>query len=178
MGIRIGFGKDRGLKGKLICALTESSLSHSWFEYESTVWGGWWVAHANNRGVVNEPSENVRERYPSYRIYSTDFDVTDGLAEARTLVGRADYDYLTAIWNLFILVIHRGTGIQKLKEYTLKNASKMTCSEFVAVILKHSGLEEAKDINTELQTTGDVERIVRESGEFTLVEEKYWPQDY
>jgi hypothetical protein len=178
MTIRVCFGKDKGFKGKLICAVTGSSLSHSWVEYISGVWGGSWVAHSNHRGVVKEPVENVRKKYPTYRIYESDFDFSRGLIAARRHVGTADYDYITVFWNIILFLLKRYTGLAKLQDYALINTSKQTCSEFVAEILKNAELPGTLDISPELQTTGNVEDIVLKSGLFQLVEEKRWPEDY
>lgn len=169
MEINVCFGTNKSFKSRLICWTTRSSLSHSWVEYDSHVWEGRWVAHATARGVIKEIQPNVRKRYPTHRIYRCKADLKKGLRAVRTYVGTADYDF-GVIWNGVLLLLHRVTRWQWLYNIAARNTAKLTCSEFVALILKESGLPEMDEIDPELTTTGELETLVSKSSAFELVE--------
>ena len=168
-------GRDKGLKGKIICAVTDSEVSHSWIEYSSSTWGGRWVAHATSRGVIMEYAHYVRERYPTYKIYQCHADLNQGLIAARELIGRSDYDY-GVLWNCTLYLLYRATKWEQLRKLAAYNASKMTCSEFVALVLKEAGIDGTggAEFDPELMTTGMLEAFLDESSQFELVKAQTW----
>lgn len=137
--IRIGFGTTDKLHSRLIRWVTRSPWSHVWIEYESEVWGGWWVAHAGPSGVVKVPLETVRAAHLKRRIYECRLDLSSGLSASRMYVGSA-YDYKSVLWNGFLLLLSRVFAREWLTKIVTRNRSKMSCSEFVGTILKKAGV--------------------------------------
>jgi len=166
--ISIGFGTNRKWTSCLIRWATGSEYSHVWVEYESSVWGGTWVAHAGPKGVVKETQENVYKKYPKHRIYDFSGDLTKGLHAVKGDVG-ADYDYRSVIWNGLLLVLYTATRWNYLHSLVTRNTSKLSCSEFVAKILKECGVEGTETFDPELTTPGDLERFCAHSDHFWVV---------
>jgi len=160
--ICIGFGANNSFRSKLIQWATDGDWSHVWIEYPSTCWGGQWVAHSADEGVVKEPCERVRARYSRVCIFEAkDFDLVPGMVASKELLGRK-YD-LKVIWNALLLVTYRATKWQWLWKLTLRDISKFTCSEFVATVLKRANLKEAQSIDAEFATPGGLFNICKES---------------
>lgn len=169
--IFVGFGKDKGCKGRLICCATKAQYSHSWIEYPSNVWGGRWIAHATSRGVIKEFHKHVYDRYPKRVRYRCKIDLDKGIEAVRGRVGRSDYDF-GGIVNLLILVLHRATKWKLWHAFVCRNDEKVTCSEFVAIILDEAGVKPTEKLDTEITTTGDLVKLVKNSEHFELVEEQ------
>jgi len=163
--ICIGFGASDSLRSKLIRWATDAEYSHVWIEYPSTCWGGQWVAHSAEKGVVKEPMKRVRARYDRIYVFEVKgFDLTSGMAASKELLGRA-YDF-KVIWNALLLVIHRATKWKWLWKVASKDISKITCSEFVATVMKRAGLPEAKGLDPEFVTPGDLFHLCKSSKTF------------
>jgi hypothetical protein len=176
--IYIGFGTNEKWTSKLIRWATKSEWSHTWVEYPSGVWGGRWVAHSWKDGVVKVPLEQVEANYTKRKLYECRVDLSTGFKWARSYI-TADYDY-GVIWNGLILALHRATKWDWLMQIAARNAAKFSCSEFVASILKASGVrglessgvvgDDVEDrFDPELTTPGDVERFCAASDDFWVV---------
>jgi len=113
---------------------------------------------------VPVPIEQVEEAYPKRKLYECSVNLDLGFQWARNRIG-AKYDY-GVIWNGIILVLHRVTGWEWLNEVVTRNAVRMSCSEFVAGILKASGVDGTADMDIELTPPGDLERLCHDSGDF------------
>ena len=167
--ICICFGTNDKWVSKLICWATDAPYSHTWIEYPSMVWGGLWVAHSSENGVNKMPQELVRKAYPESEIYECKLDMTDGFWWARNYVGVADYDYTAAIWNGFLLALYGLTRWRWLYKIVYRNAAKVTCSEFGAGFVKHSGVAGAEDMDIELTTTGALRSFCKASDDFEII---------
>lgn len=165
--ICIGFGASDSVRSKLIRWATKSDWSHVWVEYQSRAWGGYWAAHSTEKGVVKEPAARVKRRYNRAVLFEAKFDLTPGMSSARTLVGKP-YDFMV-IWNALLLILSRWIRYGWLVQYVSRDLSKVTCSEFVATIIKRSGLQEAKGLDPELTTPGDLHRLCERSREFRIL---------
>jgi len=64
------------------------------------------------------------------------------------------------------LVIHRAVGWKWLWKLASKDISQVTCSEFVTTVMKSAGLPEAKGLDTEFTTPGDLFRLCKTSKKF------------
>lgn len=162
--ICVGFGTNDKWTSRLIRWATRSEWSHAWIEYPSSILGGRWAVHAGPNGVVPVPIEQVEEAYPKRKLYECSVNLDLGFQWARNRIG-AKYDY-GVIWNGIILVLHRVTGWEWLNEVVTRNAVRMSCSEFVAGILKASGVDGTADMDIELTPPGDLERLCHDSGDF------------
>jgi hypothetical protein len=168
MALYVCFGTSHDFKSWLICKITDSKVSHSWIEYPSHVWGGQWVAHSTSRGVIKEIQESVRERYPVHEIYECKADLKKGLDSVRKYVGTADYDF-GVLWNGVLLLVYKLIKWKWLYHLVIRNTAKLTCSEFVALILKNAELPGTEEIDPELTTTGQLKAIVTASDDFQRV---------
>ena len=166
--ICIGFGASDSLRSKLIRWATASDWSHVWVEYPSTCWGGQWAAHSTEYGVVKEQCERVRTRYDRTYIFEVKgFDITNGMKECGHLLGRR-YDF-KVIWNALLLVVHRATKWKWLWSLASRDISRLTCSEFVATVMKRAGLSEAKGLDPEFTTPGDLFKLCKASKTFWML---------
>ncbi len=168
--VYIGFGKDKGLKGRFICGTSDAEFSHSWVEYYSGVWGNRWVCHATKRGVIKEFHEHVYDRYPKRVLYRCDLDLKDGIEKVRGRVGRSNYDF-GGILNLCILWLFRKTGWKFWNRFVVYDKTRVTCSELVAEMLDYAGVKnKKKEIVPDITTTGDLVELVANCEKFRFVE--------
>lgn len=167
--ICICFGTNDRWTSRLIRWATKSDVSHTWIEYPSDVWGGLWVAHSSADGVVKEPQERVRKKYPIYEAYECRVDLTDGFQWAREHVGHTKYDY-GVIWNGLLLVIHGITKWEWLRRVAWRCASKLSCSEFNTSFLQGAGTVKGIEVyDAELTTSGALREFCRGTDDFSLV---------
>lgn len=166
--ICIGFSRGRSVRSKLIRWATGTEWSHVWIEYPSHVWGGRWVAHSAENGVVKVPAEPYLASCETVKRFEAQVDLTKGLRACREFVGR-DYDY-KVIWNALLLVVHRWTSWKWLLGLASRDISRMTCSEFVATILKKAGLPEARGMEPEFITPGDLFKLCETSDKFRVMQ--------
>jgi hypothetical protein len=153
--IVIGFGTNEKWTSKLIRWVTRSEWSHVWIEYPSGVWGGRWVVHSWESGVVKVPLELIREKYPKHRSYDLNRgEMAQGFDWARERIG-ASYDY-GVIWNALMLVMYRATGWEWLHRILLRNAAKFSCSEFVSGFMKASKVKGTEDWDPEFMPPVDL----------------------
>lgn len=165
--IRIGFGTNQKTHSKLIRWATGSPWSHTWIEYPSELWGGWWAAHAAPTGIVKVPLAGVLSMYPEHIRFECDRDMRGGFAWAHCAVG-APYDY-GVIWNGFLYALHRATEWGFLHQMAVKNTAKYTCSEFVTGFLKASRVRSVAGLDPEFTPPGLLHDVCVQSGEFSLV---------
>lgn len=166
--IYIGFSRSRSIRSKLVRWATGAAWSHVWIEYPSHAWGGRWVAHSAENGVVKVPAEPYLASCEAVKRFEVKVDITKGLEACREFVGRK-YDY-KVIWNALVGVIHRVTKWQWLYKIVSKDSSKLTCSEFVSSILKEAGVIGTEGMDPELTTPGDLERFCSSSPIFGVVQ--------
>lgn len=165
--IHVVFGTNEQWISKLIRWATRGEYSHAWLEYPSMVWGGRWAAHATEQGVVKEKAERVYARYPKRVAYTIDtYDLTNGVRAVSDLIGDR-YDFMAVIWNAILLVLWRSTGWQFLWRHVYRNASRQSCSEFVARALRASGIPWMQDVDPELVPPPMLRKILIDSGEVT-----------
>lgn len=165
--LTIGFARDRSFKSKLIRFATGGVWSHCWIEYPSEIWGGRWIAHASADGIIKIPAEQYLKSRDTYIRYEVLKDIRQGLVKSRNHVGKK-YDFFAAIFNGLLLLLFRLTGIQ-LWEPVI-NHNRITCSEFVATILKAGGIPEMQDKIPELMTPSMLEEICNSSKDFRRIE--------
>lgn len=165
--IVIGFSRGHSLRSKLLRWATAAQWSHVWIEYPSHLWGGRWVTHSAENGVVKVPAEPYLASQETVLRYKIGVDVTEGFKQCRGYIGRK-YDY-KMIWNGLLGVIHRVTKWQWLYKIVSKDSSQFTCSEFVTLILKKAGVPGTEDMDPELTTPGDLEKFCSKSDNFWII---------
>ena len=155
----IVFGTNDKLTSRLIRWVTKSPWSHVWIEYKSQTWGGHWMAiHSSAKGVVIEPCENVRKRYPKCKTYECRADIGNGLLAIRHYLG-ADYDYKAVLWNGFLLLVYTFCPVRELFDIVERNNARFSCSELASIILKQAKIRGAHGLDPELMTPGMLERF-------------------
>jgi hypothetical protein len=165
--IYVGFGTNNKLRSKLIRWATKSKWSHAWIEYHSDLWGGVWAVHSHKQGVVKVPFEQIYEEYTKRKIYQCDCDTERGFAWASKRVG-LQYDY-GVIWNGILLVLYGLFGWEFLWKLVVRDAARMSCSEFVAGFLKAAEIEGMENFDPELTTSGMLEKFCFSSKDFTAL---------
>ena len=159
--IYIGFGTNNRLKSRLTRWATGSKWSHVWIEYRSELWNGIWAVHSHKHGVVKVPIDRVYSEYTRRRVYKCVVPIDDGITWARKRVG-LKYDY-GVIWNGLLLVLYGLLRWKFLWNMVVRDASKMSCSEFVGGFMKAAGVAGTEEIDPELTTPGMLEAICAES---------------
>jgi len=147
--IVIGFSYSRDFKGWLIRKAIGGYWNHTWIGYTDPVWGGKWVAHATKDGVVVQPAEELEKHYEvsvGFKIIS-DLEVLKAMRETRDYIG-LPYDYRAVIINGLLLLLYKLTGVQWFDPVI--NQNKLSCSEFVALILQRANFLPVQERNAEL----------------------------
>lgn len=145
----IGFSHSRDFKGWLIRKAIGGFWNHAWLGYTDPVWGGQWVAHATKDGVVIQPAEELEKQYDSSAGFEVigDLDILQAMKETRNYIGRS-YDYRSVIINGLLLLLYRLTGVEWFNP--IIDQSKISCSEFVSLILQRAKFSPAQEKNAEL----------------------------
>jgi len=164
----VGFRRDNSFRSRLIRFVTGQAWSHSWVEYPSKVWGGYWAAHSMENGIVKVPALTVHR--PQMIRFETKADLSPGMEKCRSFVGRP-YDYIGAIWNGALLLLYRCVRWEWLYKIVSRDTSRFTCSEFVAEILRANRLEGASKLDPQLMTPGDMVAFCEGSKDFQVAEE-------
>lgn len=135
--IVIGFSRSRDFKGWLIRKAIGGFWNHTWIGYTDPVWGGKWVAHATNDGVVLQRAEELEKQYEASAGFKVigDLDIFQAMQQTRDYIG-LPYDYKAVILNGLLLLLYRLTGIQWFSPIVDNN--RISCSEFVALILQRA----------------------------------------
>jgi hypothetical protein len=156
----------------LVPIVTGSKWMHVWIEYPSEDWGGEWIAHATNDGVVKVPAEpyiaKVKTQGEIKRYKIVGIDPRVGMKSSRELVG-LEYDYKSLAWNMFVLLLYRLFGRHVIGPAL--DRTKMTCSEFIAYILQGSGILD-QDAEPEFFSPGDIEAFCEKSPHLELCQDQ------
>jgi hypothetical protein len=145
---------------------TSSYWAHTWIEYPSHVWGGRWIAHATERGIVKEPAEPKLKKWGAVARYGAPPNVTKGLEACRGYVGKP-YDFMAIAGHVVRIVGHWLTGKRLFNPS--RDAARLTCSEFVAKILIEAEIVGTEDWDSESITPGDIERLCSTSEDFRML---------
>jgi hypothetical protein len=135
-------------------------------KYQSTEWGGDWVAEATLPNVRLIPAEKV-EHNVKFRFLCK-FDTAVVLPKLRTYIGDAyDYEGIGLLgWMFFWWRVFK----IKIKEpYTKTKGIK--CSEFLAIFFQAAGLPDVQNWDIEVQTPESLLTYCEDHSEyFSLVE--------
>lgn len=164
--IVVGFSRGRSWIATAIRWFTSSYWAHTWIEYPSHTWGGRWIAHATERGILKELAQPKLDYWGAVARYEVVPDVTQGLEACRGHVGKP-YDFMAIAGHVVRIIGHWATG-KKLFNPS-RDAARLTCSEFVAKILKNAGVAGTEDWDPESITPGDIERLCSSSEDFRML---------
>lgn len=148
--IVIGFSRSNDLKGKIIRAVTGGYWNHAWVGYSHPVWGGQWITHADSSTgqVISQRAELLKEEYEESCCFGViGLNIELGMKRTRNYVNKK-YDLASVMWNGIIMLIYRSTGIELFNPIIDHN--RMSCSEFVTLILQRSGFEDVQFQDAEL----------------------------
>jgi hypothetical protein len=160
----IGFGQGKGLLSWVVRKVTKGEWSHVFIEWWSDEWGGFFVTHAQSTGVVTQPLEAIREKYPVqkwYRVRSDEF-IRGGLKKMRPHIGKP-YDYVAVLINTVLLLLYYLFRWEWLWKIVWRDSRKFTCSEFVIMVLKEAAILGAGQLDPELTTPSQLERFCSQS---------------
>lgn len=163
--MKICFGKNNGFKSRLIRWLTKGEWSHSWIEISKNL-----IQHCTVGGVQIEYRENIDNEYhyqDKYEIKNYD-EVLSNIFLHETLISK--YDYFSAIWNGFLLVLYNLFHWKFLFKLTRIDEKKYTCSEYVADFLFHLKLYNSNNLELEFITPQFLYEICLKSRNFEKAE--------
>lgn len=136
--VRIIFTASNTLFGKLIRKLTGGTVSHAMLEYDSSLWGGRWIAEATVGGVRKVLSHKSRHNVVcEYRLKA---DPREGCHAIAEYFGSA-YDYVGIFWFAWFIIAWRWL---KMKVRRPASSSKaQMCSELMARFVRPYLTEDA-----------------------------------
>ena len=175
--IVIGFSRSNDFKGRLIRSITGGYYNHTWIGHTVPIWGGQWVthAHASTGQVIFQRAELLREQYDESVCFEVRYiDIEKGMKRTRGYINKK-YDFPSVIWNGILMVLYRSTGIEFFNPIIDHN--KMSCSEFVALILQRSGYSGVQEKDAELYPPDGphgLYPICKKSGVFRKVDFDLW----
>jgi len=165
--VTVGFSSQKTFVSWLIRVFTGSRWAHSWIEYRSGLWGGRWIAHSTGAGVQKVPAEQLKAVWSSWVGYSCEIDLTPGIRTNRSYVGTG-YDFVSLGGHILRLMTWWLLGRRILNPS--RDASKVTCSEFVARILKGAGVPGTEEWDPETMDSGALQSFCETSPYFTKVQ--------
>lgn len=125
--VRIIFTASNTLFGRLIRKLTGGTVSHAMLEYDSSLWGGRWIAEATVSGVRKVLSH--KSRHNVICEYKFKSDPKKGCRAIAEYFGSA-YDFAGIFWFAWFIIAWRWL---KLKVRRPASTSKaQVCSELMA----------------------------------------------
>jgi len=148
--IVIGFSRSNDLKGLIIRAITGGYWNHAWIGYSHPIWGGQWITHADSSTgqVISARAEILRENYDESCCFGIiGLNIEHGMKRTRNYINKK-YDFASVIYNGILMLAYRATGVEFFNP--IINHNKMSCSEFVTLILQRSGFEPAQGKEAEL----------------------------
>ncbi len=133
-------------------------LWHTWISYPDDFWGGRWLVNADAHGVRVLPRSAMPLLGNPHVEYRCKFDITEAMSRCRDFVGRP-YDYLSLLVGHPIKLLgYYLTGVEALNP--VRDASRFTCSEFVATVLKAAELPGTKGMDPESETPASLARYM------------------
>lgn len=174
-GILVAVSASNNLLGRIIRFLTDSSVNHAFIMYESRLWGGWWAAQIDERGVRKLPAKVVLPTYEKVFLYryvvagplQGASALSAGLQACRYMVGWK-YDWLGIVGFIFKLMIWRLLGRRVFNP--LHGRNREFCSEFVANVLKKAQVPNFSKVDPASISPGDVLELIKADPHFRRVE--------
>lgn len=146
------------LLGVLQRVLDTQLLYHSWISYPDELWGGRWLVNADAHGVRVLPGSAMPQLGDPHVEYRCRFDISEAMSRCRDFVGQP-YDYVSLLVGHPIkLLAYYLTGVEVLNP--ARDASRFTCSEFVATVLKAAALPGTVDMDPESETPASLVRYM------------------
>lgn len=145
--VRIVFTAKTNWFSRLIRWITNGTVSHVFLEYDSTLWGGRWVAEATVGGVRKVPSYKARKNVVfEYRFLK---DPRPGCTALAEYFGNK-YDYVGMVGFAVFIVVWRWLHLKIKRPF--RSSKAQLCSEFVARWFKASGVPVAAYLDPETTT--------------------------
>jgi hypothetical protein len=144
----VGFSRSNNFLGWLIRKATGGNWNHAWIGYKDPIWGGQWVTHAISDGVIPQRAELLNKNYDKSTCFEVvDLDMVSAMRKTRDYVNKK-YDFKAVILNGLLLVLYKLTAVEWFNPIIDHN--KVSCSEFVALILQHAGFAPVMHKNAEM----------------------------
>lgn len=125
--IRLVFTASKTFFGKLIRWLTKGKVSHVFLEYDSSLWGGRWVAEATLGGVRKVLSCKARHNIVyEYRVKQEPRVACRSIGK---YFGNA-YDYVGIFWFAWFIIAWQWLKLKVRKP--LRSTKSQVCSELIA----------------------------------------------
>jgi len=125
--VRLVFTASRTWFGRLIRWLTGGKVSHVFLEYDSTLWGGRWVAEATVGGVRKVPAYKVRHNIVyEYRVQMDPNVACNAIAK---FFGNA-YDYAGILIFGWCIIAWRWLKLKARRPH--RSTKSQVCAELIA----------------------------------------------
>jgi hypothetical protein len=175
--IVVGFSRSNNFLGWLIRKATGGNWNHAWVGYTDPVWGGQWVTHAISDGVIPQRVELLKKNYDDWMCFEVvGLDIEEGMRKARNYVNKK-YDFKAVILNGILLALYKVTGVEWFNP--IINHNKVSCSEFVALILQGCNFEPVMGKDAEMFPPDGpmgLFPIFKKSGHMREVDFERWAQ--
>ncbi len=133
-------------------------LFHTWISYPNEIWGERWLVNADAHGVRVLPQSAVPLLGNPHVEYRCRFNIIEAMSRCRDFVGRP-YDYLSLLVGHPVkLLTYYLTGVEALNP--VRDASRFTCSEFVATVFKAAELPGTENMDPESETPASLVRYM------------------
>jgi len=154
----------------IIRFVLRSKFNHIFIIYESMLWGSWWAVDIRKYGVVKVPSEKATDRVKYAEFWECRLPLERGLKETRKYV-LSGYDILGVISASIKWALWRFTGFEWTRP--VHSADKMWCPEYVAMIIRMSGIPHAESMEPAVSFPGDIQSFMDSSIYFKQVDNPF-----
>lgn len=159
--LRLVFTASKTLFGRLIRWFTRGKVSHVFLEYDSSLWGGRWVAEATIGGVRKVPSYKARHNVIfEYRATKAGNAACNSIAK---YFGNA-YDYINILIFAWFIIAWRWLKLKIRRPH--RSTKAQVCSELVARWVIAYGVPGVSGWNPEYVTPQMIADVCAANSEF------------
>jgi hypothetical protein len=138
--IRLVFTASKTFFGKIIRWLTGGKVSHVFLEYDSSLWGGRWVAEATVGGVRKVPS--YKARHNVVWEYRAAMDTRVACRSIARYFGNT-YDYAGLLVFAWFIIAWRWLKLKAKKPH--RSTKSQVCAELIARWVTAYGVPGSQD---------------------------------
>lgn len=142
---------------KILRYLMDSRFHHALVFVYLEEFGGWMAIDTDRRGPHLVTTERIFEKISDFECYYSKESLFKGIAKCRNFLSN-DYDTKGAIFGTILLVLKKIFSLKPKRN--IQDSQKAYCLEYVASVLKYSGVPSFKHENVSLLTTLNFESLI------------------
>jgi len=154
--------------GRLIRWASDSKVNHSFLKHEDSFWDDWRATEINEIGPHDCDVDRL-QRIDYIEHWESDISLLKGMRAVRKVVGGSKYDWRGLLFGILRLIWIKATGRKVTK--AVHSDNRWFCSEFVARVIKESGVPGTEDWEPENIAPGMLREFFLDSPHFHLVED-------